>query len=89
MRGNMSTNEDAMAKELADVFSQAVASLRERGLSSPLLLEMEAMDLLMDHVLQLGPEGLADVLFMLASDRTGGETTRTQAAVAIERYCVG
>ena len=80
----MSKNEDdKVADELVSVFTQAVGLLRERGLRS-LQMEMEAMDLLMDHMLLLGPEGTADVLSVLALDPAVDVVTRAQAAVAIE-----
>jgi hypothetical protein len=48
-------------------------------------MEMEAMDLLMDHAALLGPGGLADVLSILALDRA--VVTRAQAALAV-RSCL-
>ena len=80
----MSKNEDnKVADEIVSVFTQAAGLLREPGLRS-LPMEMEAMDLLMDHMLLLGPEGIADVLSVLASDPAIDVITPAQAAAAIE-----
>jgi hypothetical protein len=78
-------NEDKVVDEIISAFTQAASLLRERGLRSP-PMEMEAADLLMDYVLLLGSEGLADVLSVLALDRTIDGITRAQAAAAIESY---
>jgi hypothetical protein len=81
----MDKDEDEVVGRIVCVFSQAIGKLRKRGLC-PLEMKMEAMDLLMDHATSLGPEGLADVMSILALDRAVGVTTRAQVALSVSSY---
>jgi hypothetical protein len=76
-------NEDETADQITSVFSQAVQLVRDRGLGPEVNLEMKAMDLLLDFVLVLGAEGVADVLTIIALEHGTVPATRSQVKAII------
>jgi hypothetical protein len=78
-------NEDEISKQIVAVFEQAKELARQRGVARNTTMDMPAMDLLLDHALDLGPDGLFDIVTMLAV-HDGEPITRTQMAVALNRY---
>jgi hypothetical protein len=76
-------NEDETADQIVSVFGKAVQLVRDRHLGRPVEMEATAMDLLMDFVLLLGAEGLADVLSILAIENNGTPATRSQVKLAV------
>ena len=85
-------NEGETVGQVVHVFTRAIQLAPKRGLGN-VEIELEAMDLLMDYALLLGPEGLADVISVLALEHKGAPITRAQAKLTTsccfdaERMC--
>jgi hypothetical protein len=79
-------DDDLVVDELVSVFARAQQLLRERKLSGKnVTMEMDAMDLLMDYALLLGPYRLADVLLLLSEEQSERELiTHSQVVSAID-----
>jgi hypothetical protein len=74
-------SEDKIVDALIRVFVEAVQLPRNWGFDGEIEMDVEAMDLLMDHALSLEAEGLASVLVMLTTELS--PATREQAAAAV------
>ena len=76
-------DEDKAVTQITEIFVQARGLLRCRLVGTGKLdLDPAAMDVLLDHTLQLGPEGLANVLMILTLDWDGTRPIKRRQAEA-------
>jgi hypothetical protein len=83
-KAGTAADEDTVVAQLVAVFTQASAIAKSEGMTGVPTFEQKAADTLMDCVLKLGADGLAEVLMVAQALADGLAINEDQICAALE-----